>query len=68
MPENQIENINPSIRTTTIGVRNLKELTLYPLSLGELLKLSFLVTEIVHVANKYKNGTDEEFSIQNFIL
>jgi len=39
--------INPAIRATTIGVRKLREISIYPLSVGEQLKLGDVITEVV---------------------
>lgn len=46
MSEN-LNNINPQITTTTIGVRVLREINIYPLSVMEQLKLSDVVSKAI---------------------
>lgn len=39
--------LNPQVKTTTIGVRVLREISVYPLSVGEELKLSDVISNAV---------------------
>ena len=41
------EKLNPAIKTTTIGVRKLRDISIYPLSVGEEIALSDIITEVV---------------------
>ena len=45
--QNKLNQINPLHRTTTIGVRVAREITIYPLSVGEQLKLTDIITKLL---------------------
>lgn len=49
--------LNPQVRTATIGVRTLRKIKIYPLSVGDQLNLSDLVIESL---NKYNEITSDE--------
>ena len=46
MPEEQ-EKLNPQITDVEIGVRNLRKITIYPLSMGDQLKLTDLIIKAI---------------------
>jgi len=41
------ERLNPAIKTTTIGVRELREISIFPLAVGEEIELSDIITDVV---------------------
>lgn len=62
MPENKTANaddkrINPQVTETDIGVRNLRKITIYPLSMADQLKMTDLITEAL---NAFFQKEDQE--------
>jgi hypothetical protein len=53
---NDMENLNPQIAEIKIGVRELKPLTLYPLSMADQLQMTDIVQETI---NAYFSGDDQ---------
>jgi len=45
--KDSMKELNPQIQTIMIGTRTLREITIYPLSLGDQLKLSDLIYTVV---------------------
>lgn len=45
MPDEDRSQLNPQIASATIGVRNLREISIYPLSLGDQLSTTNIITE-----------------------
>jgi len=43
MPENENAKLNPQITDVEIGIRNLRKITIYPLSMGDQLKLTDMI-------------------------
>jgi len=52
------KSLNPEIKTVTIGVRELREIEIYPLSVGEQMKLTDLITETLQ--QFLKEGGEKE--------
>lgn len=63
MPENtETQKLNPQITETEIGVRSLRTITIYPLSIPDQLKMTDLITESLNVFfNKKEDQTDIAF-------
>lgn len=63
MPEDKKmeKNLNPQIHEVEIGVRGLRKVTIYPLSLGDQFKMSDLVKEVL-IAFFNQVGDDPELS------
>ena len=59
MPEKRL---NPEITKATIGVKELKEITLYPLSMADQLKMTNLISEAIKAFFQRGNTTDIEFA------
>lgn len=58
-----IEQLNPEVKEVIIGVRKMEELKLYPLSIGELFKLTKLIKQTLQsVSSISSDGTDLEDS------
>lgn len=55
------EKLNPQITHTEIGVRNLRNITIYPLSMAAELKLSDLITKVLQAVSKAQDQEDLEF-------
>lgn len=47
--------LNPSVRTTTIGVRTMREIKIYPLSIGEQKNLTDLIMEGLSLFQQVKD-------------
>ena len=70
MPVNDESKINPQIADLKIGIRNLRTIKIYPLSLGDQLEMTDLITETVQEffasREKIENQEDMEF-VQFFV-
>lgn len=65
MPENDMKKLNPQITDGFVyGIRGLQELTIYPLSVGDQLKMTELIQEL---ATKYFMREDDTVSDMEFI-
>jgi hypothetical protein len=58
--EQELKALNPDIRMVQIGVRELYNLTIYPLSFGQQIKLSETIGEAVASFYQNKDGSDAE--------
>ena len=56
-------NINPQITEVGIGVRDLRNIKLYPLALGDQLELSDLIKEALEAFFKVEEGSEEALSL-----
>ncbi len=54
--------LNPEISKATIGVRELKEITIYPLSMADQLSMTNLITDTVRKFFEKGDTTDVEFA------
>jgi len=62
MPENnEQEKLNPQIADVEIGVRNLRKITIYPLSMGDQLKLTDLI--IKTITDQVDEGGTSDLSV-----
>ena len=57
------ENINPQITEVAIGVRDLRNIKLYPLALGDQLELSDVIKEALEAFFKVEEGSEEALSL-----
>jgi len=64
MPENEERKLNPQIVDVEIGVRNLRKITLYPLSMADQLKL----TDIIVTAAVSAAKTNSDMAVPAFIV
>ena len=64
MPEEQ-ERLNPQITDVEIGIRNLRKITVYPLSMSDQLKLTDMVTKS---ATEQMAKGDGDIAIVQFVL
>ena len=65
MPENDMEKLNPQITDGFVyGIRDLQELTIYPLSVGDQLKMTELIQEL---ATKYFMREDDTVGDVEFV-
>lgn len=60
-PENENQKLNPQIQKLEIGVRTLRSITIYPLAMGDQLKLSDIVTEALQKFFLQKDQADIAF-------
>jgi|GEM_PF-1316128 len=56
---NELQNLNPQVTTVDIGVRNLRKITLYPLSVGDQLKMTNIIANKVVGFLSAKEGGDD---------
>ena len=55
----ELQNLNPQVTTVNIGVRSLRKITLYPLSVGDQLKMTNIIaTKIVGFLSTKEGGDD----------
>jgi len=54
--------LNPEIKTATIGVRELRDITVYPLSMADQLKMTNLITDAIKMFFNKGDTTDIEFA------
>ena len=47
MPENENVKLNPQVTDVEIGIRNLRNITIYPLSMGDQLKLTDMIIKAI---------------------
>ena len=59
--ENEMEILNPDIQEVTIGVRKLRKITLYPLSVVDQMKVTDLFQEALGIFLANKNAGDMQF-------
>ena len=64
--EQELKALNPDIRTVQIGVRELYNLTIYPLSIGQQVKMSETIGDAV--AGFYQNPTSTDAEFVAFIV
>ena len=55
--------INPQIMQVDIGVRDLRNITLYPLALGDQLKLTDIIEEGLQAFFKVEQGSEESLTM-----
>jgi hypothetical protein len=60
-PEETRENINPQVREVQIGIRTLRTIKIYPLSLGHQFKLSTIITDIFKRVSEDNDKSDARF-------
>uniref|UniRef100_A0A6H1Z8G5 Uncharacterized protein n=1 Tax=viral metagenome TaxID=1070528 RepID=A0A6H1Z8G5_9ZZZZ len=66
MPEkNDLERLNPQIMDVEIGVRSLRKITIYPLSMADQFKLSDIVTKAIE---EHMSAGKEDIALVAFIL
>ncbi len=63
--ENSSEIMNPQVKKVTIGKKYLKEINIYPLSAGDQIKLSSILSEAMQGA--FEKSTVSEFEFLNFL-
>jgi len=69
----KVQDVNPQVKEIKIGVRDLRKLTIYPLSVADQLELTDMITEAVGVffnleAEKKEEGPPIEFVMFMFDL
>jgi hypothetical protein len=64
MPENEEKKLNPQIVDVEIGIRSLRKITVYPLSMADQLKL----TDIIVQAAMASVNSGQDMAIPTFIL
>ena len=57
MPDEDSKKLNPQIASVVIGTRNLRELTVFPLSVGDQLSMTSVITEALE---SFRNADDDE--------
>lgn len=61
--------LNPSIAVTSYGKRELKDITIYPLSAGDQFKISEIVAKVISdVVEQQSVGTMTNFAYMNLLL
>jgi len=65
MSENTDQRLNPQIAEVEIGVRNLRNITVYPLSMADQLKLADIISKAL--ADQFKDGTGNDLTVIAFI-
>ena len=58
MPENENAKLNPQITDVEIGIRNLRKITIYPLSMGDQLKLTDMIIKAITAQVEKAGSTD----------
>jgi len=67
MPDNQLTNLNPEIPEVEIGIRNLRKVKIYPLSLADELTLKGTISGVLsELISMDKNPND--LTILNFVI
>ena len=66
MPENEEKKLNPQITDVEIGIRNLRKITVYPLSMSDQLKLTDLIAK--SVTEQLAKADGGELSLVSFII
>ena len=65
MPDSSdFQNINPQVRSVTIGKRTLRKISIYPLSLGDQLDLTDLINQAVNSFLQLSPDMSDEAMIQ----
>ena len=64
--ENKSEIMNPQVKKVTIGKRFLKEINIYPLSAGDQIKLSHILSDAMKGA--FEKAQASEFEFLNFLM
>ena len=59
----ETKKINPQITQVEIGVRDLRNVTLYPLALGDQLKLTDMIEEGLQAFFKVEQGSEESLTM-----
>jgi hypothetical protein len=59
----EAKKINPQITQVEIGVRDLRNITLYPLALGDQLKLTDMIEEGLQAFFKVEQGSEESLTM-----
>ena len=57
--KSKMNDLNPLHKSTTIGLREAKEIIIYPLSVGEQLKLTDIITEFLRKYFGTEDGTEK---------
>lgn len=55
--------MNPQICTVEVGIRSLREETLYPLSVSDQFKLTSIITEVVQKVSSLENSGDDDMAV-----
>lgn len=66
--EEDLKGLNPQIRTIDIGVRKLRKLTVYPLSLHDELALTDIITVAIAGFMESKQAKMNDLAFVNFVL
>jgi hypothetical protein len=61
MENNEIEILNPDIKEVMVGVRTLRKITLYPLSVVDQMKVTDIFTEAIGIFLANKNAGEIQF-------
>jgi hypothetical protein len=64
--ENKSEIMNPQVKKVTIGKKFLKEINVYPLSAGDQIKLSHILSNAMKGA--FEKAQSSEFEFLNFLM
>jgi len=60
--------LNPQITTVKVGIKSVREVTIYPLSVADQFKLTYIISEIMQkVANK-EFATQDDVAVVDFIV
>jgi hypothetical protein len=61
--------LNPDIRTITYGKKEMKELTLYPLSIGDQFKVTDIITQVVqNLVNGAREGNLNDYVFMSAVI
>jgi len=63
--ENELQKLNPQITEVEIGVRNLRTIKIYPLSIGDQLELTDLITEAMQ---RFFGVSSESIADTDFVI
>ena len=64
---NDMQNLNPQITDVEIGIRNLRKIKLYPLSVGDQMKMTALIASTVSKFLITKEAQDESVMVGFFV-
>jgi hypothetical protein len=57
MPDEDMKKLNPQIASVLVGTRNLRKINIYPLSVGDQLSMTSVITEALE---SFRNADDDE--------
>ena len=60
-------NMNPDITTVKIGIRQLKEITIYPLSIGSQLSATEIIQQIMSKVTTFDDKMEDSLVIKEFL-